>query len=627
MPPIPQIVTALRTSRAAFGTVFEQAQMGLPPNRRVLFDALAVLPTDAENFTKALEHARDNGYLSGLLDWLIDQNLEDGTLVLAAADALPQPESGGDTLQSMVSEVRGFTQPDALYRGVLSGMRWSVKITVQTLTQRSNGTGVLIAPHLVITAWHVVQSLFTQHAGIWTPDLLGSNQLTVEFDDYLRFVRPNRPPRPAGTEQISAANDWCVAFSTCHPAEYGGLPGNLGELDGFWDYAIIRLNEAPGVERRWANPDTGIRVPGEESNFVLFQHAQAQSLKLDQASIANILPPNPAYVPRFRFVHKANTLDGSSGGPCFDQNFTLFGLHQGEWGHINGLGVLNRGVPLGPIVQHFKAANPQGLPPPDPELIPIWEIVQNNLRVPVIGLDSFQSVCWRLATLGGPKIVTIYGNRGCGKTFATSVLSSMLPEGGHLKVILNALSIGKKDVLQLVKEICDSAGVVMPTIKTAAEEKLTQPAWLKTVIVPALLNAIESVRRGRLVWIMLTELNLATIEGVGASDFLFMLYEQVLTTDWLRIVLDDIQTDLTDSLNGVTERHRLKEQVPESIEKFIRRFFATLSEPIGSVVVAACRETYAQKYDDFMGRNSADAIKRLALDMIQFTRNFRQADE
>jgi hypothetical protein len=600
----PQLVMALRSSRAAFASVFEQAQLGLPSKSRISFDSLALWPTDNENFAKALEYARENQFLPGLVDWLIDQNLEDGTLMRHAAMALEQPVPGSDSLQSMISTVSGFIQPDVMYRGILDGMRWTVKVAVQTADQRSEGTGVLIAPHLVITAWHVVKPLFEETDSVWSPKLLGTNQLTVQFDDYLRFVKPNRPPAQANSQIYTAADNWCVGFSSCHPDEYGGLPHNLADLDGFWDYAIIRLNKAPGIERRWVEPDARINVPGERGDFMLFQHAMAQPLKLDHGTIANIIPPEPSFVPRFRFVHQANALNGSSGGPCF-----------------------NRGVPIGPILRHIKTANPEGLPAPDPELMPMCELAYKGQSVPVIDLDEVQTLGWRLATLGGPKILVLKGAKGSGKTFSVILLKAILPEGAHVKVELNAEAISKKDVLQLVEEICRNAGVSVPQIKSEAETRSTLPTWIRSEVIPNLLNALETIRRSRLVWLMLTELNKSVIEGYGSSEFLFQLYEQALSTDWLRLVFDDIQTELPDSLNAITRRYVVGEIRPQAFEQFVKRFFGTLSEPPNEFFVQTFRNFFVDKYDEFRANNAEQAKKSLAIELLKFTNSMRNADQ
>src|SRR5207244_3829891 len=135
---------------------------------------------------------------------------EDGTLRQVHLEELP----GNATLQAIVNSARGFADPHALARGVTNGMRWTGKVLVDN---QPLGTGVLVLPHLFLTAWHVVKGLFSQNAGQWEPDTAAADRLRIEFDDYL-FRRRQRTiaQQPLA---IGAHQNWCAFFRPCHAEE------------------------------------------------------------------------------------------------------------------------------------------------------------------------------------------------------------------------------------------------------------------------------------------------------------------------------------------------------------------------------------------------------------------------
>ena len=644
MATIEQILGALHTSRPIFAVLFGQAQVGLPEVSRRAFEAIAPVADDTDAFRIALQYAQTQNFLPSLTEILINERQENGSLTRLMAEAVDQDGLGRASLQAMVNGVQGFTQPDTMFRGIFDGMRWTGKIVVSLPAGgEASGTCILIGPHLVLTAWHVVHALFQNNNGTWEPDpgVNGSDRIHIDFDDYLVYIRQNGGlGAPAGAVRIDAhPTKWCVGFSPCHPVELAdGIPDNPTDLNNFWDYAIIRLNAVPGMERRWASLDARAVVPPPNDTCVLFQYPAAQTLKLGQGTIGGFTPPNPA-VARLRFLHQINALGGSSGGPCFDRSFMLFGLHQGVWSNGAGKTIMNRGIPVVQIIEHIKVQYPQGLPEPDPSESPQWELVANTTRVPILGLDQFQAICWRLAMVGGPKLLIISGSKGSGKTFCTRVLWQMLSSGSHLKISLNAGpgGIGQKDARQLVADICANAGITAPQIPELNETNSTPIVWLKAEVIPALMAVLETRRQGSLVWIGLTELNNGTINGPHASEFLFLLYEQTLKVDWLRIVLDGIRADIPESLNEVTERFRTREIDKDAIKMYLRRFFATLNADIDALSLRVQQNSLMRVYEDSLnrepddtvgtgnGKNRVTALKDLAAEVIFVSKEFRQA--
>ncbi len=563
-----EIVAALKTSRAEFARLFLQAQADIPAERREAFEAVGRDANDRNAFLIAVLSAQKNGWLENLLDLVVSSGLEDGRIM----DHLVRLRAGqGDAeLQAMVNSVSAFQHPHVILRGVADGIRWTAKVT----TGNSTGTGVLVGPNLVLTAWHVVKSLFQPELDasghvVYRPDLAaGRERLRFQFDEFLARVRRGKNLRPFRTVQVEPAADWYVAHSECHEEELAQrLPANKPDLDGYWDYCLIRVKSAPGMERRWAALDARAVVPAPDDRIIVFQHPAGQPMRVDQNVVAR--PCDYGIDPAtslLRFIHRANALSGSSGGPCFDGSFSLFGLHQGTWQRpAPGADspALNRGVPLVAILEDIKKHG--GLPTPAHDEVPTWELGPANNHAPVLGHENFQGVVWRAALRGRPRIIVLEGSPGTGKTFMVRVLGAMLADRQHLKLTLSAEAVGKQSALSLASTILNAAGVVEVGAGNqgmGAEAGLlsganlfdsTASAWRRDEVVRRIVEGLDARRAGRLVWLSLTDLNAFEVQGLDARDLLLLIYEQTLSVDWLRIVLDGFRGNLPVGLREVVE--------------------------------------------------------------------------
>ncbi len=625
MSAIQTIVQALSATREEFGNMFLQAQArhGVMPRKH--FEAIATSEADNDTaFTLALQHASNQGWLETLVNIIIDEGLEDGSLTQSLAEA--QANAGDATLQATTNLARGYGQPDVFYKGYGNGIRWTGKILIDG---SGKGTGILIGPHLMLTAWHVVKDLFNPSAnGQWEPDPQAATRLQVEFDDFLSVI--GRTLQPTQPLRVSAHDNWCVSFSACHPDELNErMPSDLGQLKNFWDYAIIRLAKAPGLLRRWASPDAQSVVPRPDDSVVIFQHPDAQPMKVDQDKIAALEPPVPSAVPKYRFLHYVNSLGGSSGAPCFDKSFTLFGIHQGKWkkSAAEGQGegrVVNRGIPIARVLEHIKEVIKE-LPALEPSENPIWSLGETKQYAPVIGTDSFQSVIWRSAVAGMPKVIVIRGGRGSGKTFLVGLLSSMLPDGGHLKVTLKSESISKMNAEQLAQKICETAGAPALSLSRPEDLDSTEAVWLKSEVAVKVIDALNAVRRGRLVWLLITDLNSFEIEDASASQLLFLLYEQTLSKNWLRVVLDGMRVKLPISLEGVeahTDTHRIAQIVPGDIKDYFERLMVQLNIPIIPQYINGLINQVLPVYQSAIDDETGDAMKRLHSKVSEVANSF-----
>lgn len=633
MPTITEIVDCLRVSRTEFGNFFLQAQVNfsIPVENRLTFDAVVLGEADDHQaFTIALRHAESGGWLDSMIDVLLYEGRESGELSRLFAKSVTDTDKK-TKLQAMINIAEGFAQPDIIYKGYGNGMRWTGKIYVRGVF---SGTGILIKPNLLLTAWHVIRSLFHPAAnGDYERNLISPGDLEVEFDDFLSLLERGQSLRPVKTLRVQAYSGinntsderekWCVDFSPCHPDELRDeTPNPLEGLAGFWDYAIIRLEKAPGLERRWAVFDARSMVPREADSIVIFQHPAGQPLKVSSGQIANISPPNPGVIPTMRFLHRANTGGGSSGGPCFDKSFSLFGLHQGEWTNVETGVKSNRGIPIKKIFENLVTKDII-LPDLDASETFIWKLSSSQGNASVIGCDDFQELIWQSVLKGNAKIITISSRDGIiGKSFRIELLKAMLPEGGHLKIHLSAEVIAKLSALDLASKICRDAGATVPEFMTVDSINSTPAVWIKDELVPKVLSVLSAVRNNRLVWLTISDLNHFDIEGDHASEFLLYFYEQLRQTEWLRIVLDGMKGDVPISLVSVFRQYNVSIIEATEVETYLNRFFADVKINLGNEATSAVAFAFVNRYQQDVNIDPAKAIRDLLLTLMNFCSRF-----
>ncbi|MGE3762912.1 MAG: serine protease, partial [Kofleriaceae bacterium] len=183
------------------------------------------------------------------------------------------------------------------------------------------GTGFLVGPDLILTNFHVVQSLIT-------PALGAATGWTARFD---HKVSPDGATLATG-RAVDFAKDWCVdyaPFSTfdTQPDPKGGDPSN-DELD----FALIRLAVAigdeaisPGSEqqRGWVALADRKLAATKKQMISILQHPSGGPMKLAMG-MAEKLTLNAS---GNRVRHGVPTEPGSSGSPLFDQDWNLIALH------------------------------------------------------------------------------------------------------------------------------------------------------------------------------------------------------------------------------------------------------------------------------------------------------------
>jgi hypothetical protein len=161
------------------------------------------------------------------------------------------------------------------------------------------------------------------------------------------------------------AQDWRVALSPNNPRSREPQTDEL-------DCAVIKLAQPVGLLP--VGDAQGKRIKGDPRGFIslpsvtdprhafsphsalfMIQHPDAKPIKLalDTDSIQSI------NLNRTRVQYSTNSKPGSSGSPCFDQNWNLIALHHsGDPNFVEGnTPTFNQGIPIDTIVSFLASKN------------------------------------------------------------------------------------------------------------------------------------------------------------------------------------------------------------------------------------------------------------------------------
>jgi hypothetical protein len=248
-------------------------------------------------------------------------------------------------LQSMVNADPLF-DPAMVLQGIADKRRTVARIEIMA-TGTSYGTGFLVGPDLLLTNYHVLETLITAPAKV--------NNIKVRFD---YEVSPDGHTVNGGTEiGLSAANP-VIAYSPYTEWDKNGIK-NIDDI--IWpeqslDYALVRLSEEIGKQsfgvgavnassekRGWITPGAAGPI-NAGSHLIIFQHPDRQPVKIS-FGLNRVLGCDQN---NRRVRHQVNTLNGSSGSPCFDHRFNWVAMH--NMGDPSWNATYNQGIPAAAIV-------------------------------------------------------------------------------------------------------------------------------------------------------------------------------------------------------------------------------------------------------------------------------------
>jgi hypothetical protein len=214
---------------------------------------------------------------------------------------------------------------------------------------QAEGTGFLVAPDIVITNYHVVESVITGKGQ--------GSSIRLRFD-YKRLADGTTVNN--GTLFDLQSDAWLIDHSPYDPVDEQASPKPREAATDKLDYAFLRVRDRPGDSPIGGQADQDapkrgwIEIQSMSHDFLnqpalfIVQHPKGDPLKLalDTQAVVEV-NDNGA-----RIRYRTNTEPGSSGSPVFDQNWNLVALHHS--GEPAFKPSWNEGIPFTAILALLK---------------------------------------------------------------------------------------------------------------------------------------------------------------------------------------------------------------------------------------------------------------------------------
>jgi hypothetical protein len=248
-----------------------------------------------------------------------------------------EPGLGGQALESIVrtGDYDDFTLWATRFAEI---QRWICRIEYPKATGVGYGTGLLVAPDLVLTNHHVIED---HEKGTLDP-----RDVRCRFDYSVGAgVAPGGP--------VALHGDWLAGFSPSSPVDPGDRGGTPDPAE--LDYALLRLARRVGDDTVGNGPrgvlplNNAAPAPTVADIIFIAQHPNGEPLKVSVGVVQS-----REIRDGLRIRYDANTSGGSSGSPCFDRSLNLVALHHGgdpNWRRPE----FNQGVPIALITADFAA--------------------------------------------------------------------------------------------------------------------------------------------------------------------------------------------------------------------------------------------------------------------------------
>jgi hypothetical protein len=194
----------------------------------------------------------------------------------------------------------------------LDGEAWRLRMSaaeaavcrIELPAGQARGTGFLLAPDGVMTCYFVVSEVLEGRTS--------GKDIVLRFD--YRTDASGAVTYP-GVE-YHLAHDWLIDSSPIEQLDYAllrvaGMPGS-DPVDGRADAPL----------RGWLTVKSHNLEPGQP--LAVIQHAQGEPRKIAIASNAIVAADTETH----RVTYRINTEPGSSGAPCFNQDWELVAMHE-----------------------------------------------------------------------------------------------------------------------------------------------------------------------------------------------------------------------------------------------------------------------------------------------------------
>lgn len=460
-------------------------------------------------FAIAFSQAHKKGWLSELIRSLAEQGVLARTGVNSfysyQDQAILQPENG----MPLVAESRV---------GLAHASSRVCLISIRGDDGNTWGSGFLVGPQTVLTAYHVIKPLL--HAPDYTEPIPNSaKNITITFG-YLK--------KGLGQEEQVAEN-WLVAYSQQHETESKGempfaLTDGLDEFKNRLDFAAIRLARPVGRERGYYNIAES-RLPRDNETVVVIQHPSSNPMRHADGTAGKLWPATI----KTRLPHNANTIPGSSGGIVLDEAYRPLGLHQGCV-KLNGSAVANVAIPTRQIATlDLPLTKTEGVDQ-------IWRIEATG--APVFGRSRLQNLV-HTAIVGDLRVLVVTGRSQVGKSFSAEILRQRVLHSGDIVITESARTL-PLDPIELGTSWLRLAGASPSQcmeLPRGSDADSALPAWLRDHFVPAFMRELEQVLDGKRIWFVLDDLDKATLPPGGTALFVEHLLQRMSIQNKIRFML------------------------------------------------------------------------------------------
>ncbi|MER9240911.1 trypsin-like peptidase domain-containing protein [Mesorhizobium sp. M0633] len=218
----------------------------------------------------------------------------------------------------------------------------------------ARGTGFLVAPQLVLTNYHVIESVLK---GLTAP-----NKVVFRFD---YKVLADGVTIGSGKKH-RLASDWLVDHSPYSVTDFESEPRDDADSEEL-DYALLRLESPAGDDAVDGTRRGWIEAPSIAHDFMqsralyIVQHPDGKPMQvaLDSEAVIKATPSRVRYT--------TTTEPGSSGSPCFGADWRWVALHHSgdpKYWKEGKKPEYNQGIPTETIVNLLtKRGKAQMLPP------------------------------------------------------------------------------------------------------------------------------------------------------------------------------------------------------------------------------------------------------------------------
>ncbi|MFY7925669.1 MAG: trypsin-like peptidase domain-containing protein [Aquidulcibacter sp.] len=507
-----EMVDALRVPREQFAVMYDE----LAEKHGSRKFKVTALYNRSTPYLAAFQVARDTGWLDELAERLL---IADAFHSLS--EPTPENESIRLQLQGVVAPSLGFVTVENLGIGVINAAKRVCRIEVGQ-TEPIMGTGFLVGPQAILTARHVIEHLLDPN-GQPLPD--SHKEIRVIFDEVGRWHQRT---------VCKVQTDWLVGSSPRHLVEAPNAQSaaleaiDPEEFRSCLDYAILRLDLPRGRERGYYELDA-TRLPSTiapNCNISLYQHPDGA--QMHQAYGAGIALWPDAVGTRLR--HSANSLPGTSGGLILDSGSRPVAMHQCSFLDENGDPVVNGAIPTAFIAaQGDRTDIVIGLDP-------VWRLVANGQ--PVLGREAFQTCVLRALT-ANVRIIAVRGQSGTGKSFSTAILRAIVDDSANVVIEINAsdIPIDAREFAQLLLQKMPTPGDSEVALPIFEDAETAREAWVRDLLVPALVNAMRSFSDGRKLWLVIDDLDKSPLADGSSKHLLERIHSDIGSYGFLRLVL------------------------------------------------------------------------------------------